>query len=232
MPSRLYRAMKRISFLIGVLFMITSCAGMSVENISQSAKSAANWVGQTTKQTFETTLLKSSTGAGTKIAPDMAMFTFDSHYIKRANEQLTWCRKTTANNTVEYAWELVVQNRGEQYAFGFLYVKTRGCRQKSGSLEKFVNSYSARQYAGVWEIAAGRREPLQLGRTGDGTIQITASNPGTISITLEGEELIRRLFSFRPQTASLQIIVPEYQRYQNAVAQAVAEIPLRYSNDF
>jgi len=123
-----------------------------------------------------------------------------------------WNQAATADNLLEYRWDIRVTTESGEYSFGFYKFKPPGSSEARGSLEDLLK---------VGQVSAWKPD---VGERGNSVMQgvrpsVSATN-GTMLVQLADAGFVRLLFADRPATVSVRAKTPE--------ADSVYQTPISY----
>jgi phosphate/phosphite/phosphonate ABC transporter binding protein len=114
-------------------------------------------------------------------------------------KRFEWHQETTKPNEQEYRMHVVVENEGQQYAFGFYVWKSRVSEPGSGDLSDLLK-------AGQKTIFV--RTPSSMHMIARTPVIAVTQKDKSIVITIRGREEVARLFSGRPNEVVFEIALP------------------------
>ena len=120
-----------------------------------------------------------------------------------------WARAETADNALEYRWEIGIRSGGGEYQFGFSLFKYPGSKEETGSLGALLNAGQA----SLWKLQADGsgsliKEAKVYATAGDGCVTIRVSDPASIHL----------LFGDRPSEAKALSRMPGSENTSCAVS--------------
>jgi len=115
-----------------------------------------------------------------------------------------WNRADTSDNAGEYSWTVTARNGTAQYSFGFYLYKFPGAREGRGQIQDLLKAGQASVFK---EDAEGRGEMLP-----DAKVAVAVEN-GSILLRITNPDLVRLIFSDRPETVAIHSRTPtaDYQ---------------------
>lgn len=128
-------------------------------------------------------------------------------------DEWRWYRTETQNDSLEYAWEIMVPADQPGYVFGIYLPKGSGELQQSGSLDQLLDQT---RWNAVLLMAdeQGEISPVALPRT-----QLSVDlKEGGVVLSLLGEETVQRFFQGRPGQALFNLVHPDEIFSINCVA--------------
>ena len=125
-----------------------------------------------------------------------------------------WARRETADNTLEYRWEVGVTSGAESYRFGFSLFKFPGKKEGAGSLRHLLK--------------AGQASVWRMERTGGGLVvreaRVSVSAvPARVIVRVTDTATMRLLFRHRPPTAIVVTRTPDTDEVSREVPISYAE---------
>jgi hypothetical protein len=141
-----------------------------------------------------------STGTVTAAAAE-----FNIPLQRPANGIWTWNRADTPDNSSEYSWAVTARNGTAQYSFGFYLYKFPGAREARGLIQDLLKAGQASVFK---EDAEGRGEMLPNAKV------VVAVENGSILVRITNPDLVRLIFSDRPETVAIHSRTPTAD-YQN-----------------
>ena len=116
-----------------------------------------------------------------------------------------WNRADTSDNDNEYSWTVTARNGNAQHSFGFYLYKLPGSREARGELRELLKAGQASVFE---EDAQGRGKILR-----DAKVTVTVED-GAIVVRIQNADLVRLIFSSRPETVAVHSRTPEAVDYK------------------
>jgi hypothetical protein len=117
-----------------------------------------------------------------------------------------WQRTETDNETLEYAWEVMIPADRPEFVFGIYLPKRKGAKQKEGNLKQLM----AQTSWNAVRLVEDPKKPDNLLTVALPRTQLSANlKDGGVVLTLLDVESVEKFFSGRPKNVGFNLLHPD-----------------------